>query len=111
MSGVKAIESKTARCHLIEHGSFQIRMTVVAGFLPSMIVAHEQDDVGLATIVISLEWSQSDCRKDEPECCIFHHRSFNQLRALPGDHRITVITSTQEKAQCQVPGSDCVASG
>ena len=69
MGGIETIESQAGRGHLIEHRRFQIRMTVVTGFLPTVVVSHEQDDVRTFDIAFGFVCHQSvrhkDCRKDE----------------------------------------------
>ena len=45
MGGVKAIQPQPRRGDLVQHRRFHMRMAVVAGFLPAVIVAHEEDDV------------------------------------------------------------------
>ena len=45
MRGVEAIEPQAGGGDLIEHRRLDVRMAVVAGLLPAVIVAHEQDDV------------------------------------------------------------------
>ena len=49
MGGVKIIESQSRSGHFIENGSLEMGMTIVTGFLPTMVVAHEKNDVGLAS--------------------------------------------------------------
>ena len=45
-AGVEAIEPQARRGDLVEHGRLDVRMAVVAGLFPAVIVAHHQDDVG-----------------------------------------------------------------
>src|SRR2546422_3861156 len=45
MRGVEAVHSQSRRGYLVQHGRFDVRMTVVAGLLPAVIVAHQQHDV------------------------------------------------------------------
>ena len=45
MRGVEAIEPQARRGDLIEHRRLHVRVAVVAGLLPAVVVAHQQDDV------------------------------------------------------------------
>ena len=47
MRGVEILEAKSGGGDLIEHRRLHVRVPVVAGLLPAVIVAHEQDDVWL----------------------------------------------------------------
>jgi len=44
MGGIEAIEPQSGGGDLVEHGRLDMRMAVVAGFLPAVVVAHQQDD-------------------------------------------------------------------
>jgi hypothetical protein len=46
MGRVKPIEPQSRRCHLVEDRGFDVGMSVVAGLLPAMVVAHHEDEVG-----------------------------------------------------------------
>ena len=45
MSRVETLEPQTRRRHLVEHRRLDVGMPVVAGFFPSVVVAHEQDNI------------------------------------------------------------------
>src|SRR5574340_1453352 len=44
--GVEAVEAQAARGHIVEYRRANVRMAVIAGFVPAVIVAHAQNDVG-----------------------------------------------------------------
>ena len=46
MRGVEALEPQAGGGHLVEHRRLEMRMAVVAGLLPAVVVAHQEDDVG-----------------------------------------------------------------
>ena len=46
MAGIKCVKPQPGGGHFIEYGRLDVRMAVVAGLLPAVIVAHQQDDVG-----------------------------------------------------------------
>ncbi len=43
---VEAVEAQTGSGHLVEDGCFEIRMSVIAGLAPALVVGHDEDDVG-----------------------------------------------------------------
>ena len=44
--GVESVEAEAIFGHRVEVGSLENRVTVVAGFAPTLIVSHDEDDVG-----------------------------------------------------------------
>lgn len=60
VGGVEAVEAQTRGGHFIEHRGFNMSMAVVARFLPTVIVAHHEDDVGFG-----LGFRGCDQRMDE----------------------------------------------
>ena len=54
--GVEAIEAQSIGRHGIEVGSLENGMRVVAGLPPSLIIGHDEDDVGLWA---GLRWALS----------------------------------------------------
>ena len=45
MGGIEPVQPQAGASHLVEYGRFQMRVTVVAGLVPAMIVAHAKDDI------------------------------------------------------------------
>ena len=44
-TGVKPIHTQAIGCHVVEVGSFQNGMTVIAGLRPTHVVSHQEDDI------------------------------------------------------------------
>jgi len=47
MRRVKMIKPQSCGCHLIENWRFDMWMTVIARFFPTMVIPHHEDDVRL----------------------------------------------------------------
>ncbi len=45
VGGVKAIHAEPGGGHLVEDGRLKVRVSIVAGFFPAVIIAHEENDV------------------------------------------------------------------
>ena len=43
---VEAIHAEAGGGHFVEDGSFEVRVAVVGGFVPAVVVTHAEDDVG-----------------------------------------------------------------
>ena len=46
-AGVKAGESHPFGLHLIEVGSLEVRMSVVANIAPTLVIRHDEEDIGM----------------------------------------------------------------
>ena len=47
MGGIEAVHLQAGGGHVVQDGGFDMRMAVVTAFLPAVIVAHHEDDIGL----------------------------------------------------------------
>ena len=45
-AGVKAGKSHSFGLHLVEVGSLEVRVTIVASIAPALVIGHDEDDVG-----------------------------------------------------------------
>jgi hypothetical protein len=52
VSRIKPVETQTTGCHFIEYWSLYKRMTVVARFIPTVVIAHQEDDVGKLLLIL-----------------------------------------------------------
>ena len=43
---IKIIETQTRKCHLVQIGCLNIRMMVIPNFLPTMIIPHQENNIG-----------------------------------------------------------------
>src|SRR5690606_24377297 len=45
MRSIEAVKAEAGASHPVKHGSFHMRMAVVTGLLPSVVIAHHEHDV------------------------------------------------------------------
>ena len=76
MRRVETVESKTRCCHVVENRCVYVGVSVVAGFFPSVVVTHKEDDVR-SVLSVRRWWKTEDCAADEDsqDCAkyVFYH--------------------------------------
>ncbi len=85
MSGIETIQLQTTRGHIVQDRCFHMRVTVITGFFPAMIIAHHQDDVGWLREAneFPIEHEGGDEEKNSDQAI---HRRAHFLSNLPSGH-------------------------